>query len=36
VPPPPGTLLIADDAFVPVTIVTDRELPGNPGSRIAD
>ena len=36
VPPPPGTLLIADDAFVPVTIVTDRELLANPGPTIAD
>ncbi len=34
--PPPGTLLIADDAFVPVTIVTDRELLANPGPTIAD
>ncbi len=33
---PPGTLLVVDDAFVPVTIATDRELLANPGPTIAD
>lgn len=34
--PPPGTLLISDDAFVPVTVVTDRQILATPGANIAD
>lgn len=34
--PPPGVLIIADDAFVPVTIVTEREVQARQGATIAD
>jgi iron complex outermembrane receptor protein len=34
--PPPGTLVVADDAFVPVTVVTERELLANQGQTITD
>lgn len=32
----PGTLLVADDAFVPVTIATARELQANAGATVTD
>lgn len=32
----PGSLVVVDDAFVPVTVATDRELLANPGPTIAD
>jgi iron complex outermembrane receptor protein len=32
----PGALVIVDDAFVPVTVATERELLANPGPTIAD
>jgi iron complex outermembrane receptor protein len=41
-PPPeeeialPGSLIVIDDAFVPVTVVTERDLLANPGPTIAD
>ena len=34
--PPPGVLIVADDTFVPVTVVTDRELQATQGSTITD
>ncbi len=34
--PPPGVLIIADDAFVPVTVATDREVLATQGSTITD
>lgn len=34
--PLPGTLLVVDDAFVPVTVVTNREILSNSGETIAD
>ena len=34
--PPPGSLVVVDDAFVPVTVATDRELLATPGPTITD
>lgn len=34
--PLPGTLVVVDDAFVPVTVVTDRETVAKAGSTITD
>jgi len=32
----PGALVVVDDAFVPVTVVTERELLASPGPTLAD
>ena len=34
--PPPGVLLVAEEAFVPVTIVPSREVLSQTGSNLAD
>ncbi|MGI9408763.1 MAG: TonB-dependent receptor [Hyphomicrobiaceae bacterium] len=34
--PPPGVLIVADDTFVPVTVVTDREIQATQGPTITD
>ncbi|MFO7478042.1 MAG: TonB-dependent receptor [Methyloceanibacter sp.] len=33
---PAGTAIVADDTFVPVTVVTEREILANPGATITD
>jgi iron complex outermembrane receptor protein len=35
-PPPPFGLILADDAFVPLTIVPSREITSTPGATLAD
>ena len=34
--PPPGVLIVAEDAFVPVTVVTEREVLSRQGATITD
>lgn len=34
--PPPGTLLVVDDAFVPITVVTERDILSASGANVAD
>ena len=34
--PPPGIMIVADDAFVPVTVVTAREIESKHGATITD
>ncbi len=34
--PPPGTLIVVEDSFVPVTIVTDRDILSEGGANIVD
>lgn len=35
-PVPPGTLLVVDDAFAPVTVATDRDIAAQQGATITD
>ena len=34
--PPPGTLIVVDDSFVPVTVILDGALAANPTATLAD
>ena len=34
--PPPGSIIVVDDAFVPVTVVTSREIEATQGATLAD
>ncbi|MFN3868767.1 MAG: TonB-dependent receptor [Hyphomicrobiaceae bacterium] len=36
IPAPPGTLIVVDDAFAPVTVATDRDVLATPGATVTD